>query len=53
MSDEIVDYNEDDYIIAVAKAMGLPEDKYRKLTLDIQLEEAGKVLKPPPLPSKD
>jgi uncharacterized tellurite resistance protein B-like protein len=52
-SDEIVDYNEDEYIIEVAKAMGLPEEKYKSLTLDIQLEEAGKVLKPPPLPTKD
>jgi hypothetical protein len=52
-SDEIVDYNEDEYIIEVAKAMGLPEEKYKKLTLDIQLEEAGELLKPPPLPKKD
>lgn len=51
-SDEIVDYNEDEYIISVAKAMKLPEAKYRSLTLDIQLEESGKVLKPPPLPKK-
>lgn len=51
-ADEIVDYNEDDYIIEVAKAMGLPEDKYKSLTLDVQLEEAGKVLGPPPLPKK-
>ncbi len=52
-SAEIVDYNEDEYVISVAKAMGLPEDKYKSLTLDIQLEESGKVLSPPPLPTKD
>ncbi len=51
-SDEIVDFNEDEYIIAVAKAMDLPEDKYRSLTLDVQLVDAGEVLKPPPLPTK-
>ncbi len=52
-SDEVLDIGEDEYVIEVAEAMGLPKDKYAKLTLDVELVEAGKVLKPPPLPSKD
>jgi uncharacterized tellurite resistance protein B-like protein len=51
-SDEMLDVGEDEYVVEVAEAMGLAKAKYQKLTLDIELVEAGKVLKPPPLPKK-
>ncbi len=51
-SDDVLEIGEDEYVIAVAEALGLPKEKYAKLTLDIELVEAGKVLKPPPLPKK-
>lgn len=51
-SDEVLDVGEDEYVIEVAEAMGLPKSKYAKMTLDVELVEAGKVLAPPPLPKR-
>jgi hypothetical protein len=49
-SDEVWDLHEDEYLRSVAEAMGLPKEKYKDMTLDFSIEEAGTVLKPPPLP---
>lgn len=51
-SDEVLDVGEDEYVIEVAEAMGLPKAKYASMTLDVEIVEAGKVLKPPPLPKR-
>jgi uncharacterized tellurite resistance protein B-like protein len=49
-SDEVWDLHEDEYLRKVADAMGLAKEKYADMTLDFSIEEAGTVLKPPPLP---
>jgi uncharacterized tellurite resistance protein B-like protein len=43
-ADGEVDLEEDEYLVALAKALGMKPDEYKDLTLDVQVEDLKKAL---------
>jgi hypothetical protein len=55
-ADEEVDLSEDDYLRALAGALGMSPDEYEDLTLDYEVDELREsfeeLAKPPPVPTR-
>jgi hypothetical protein len=52
-SDEEIDFSEDDYLRALAKALGLPDSALQGLTIEMDLDESfAQVRKGPPPPPR-
>ena len=52
-ADDEVDFAENDYLIALAEALGLPDSALAGLTLDVEIEEIQETftrIAPPPIP---
>ncbi|MFO0604685.1 MAG: TerB family tellurite resistance protein [Polyangiales bacterium] len=53
-ADEVLDTQEDDYLVRVAKAIGAPKESYADLVLEVEeLRDALQTVRqPPPLPKR-
>ena len=53
-ADDEIDFAEDEFLVELARALGVPESDYKDLTLEVQIEELRTSLaqlRPPPLPT--